>query len=204
MDGSQMQFDRVEDAIRDIADGKMVIVADDEDRENEGDLVCAAAKVTPEIINFMATHGRGLICVALTRERADELDLSSMADVNTEAQRTDFTVSVDASARFGVTTGISAADRAKTIEVCIDPHTVPADLRKALAANPAAKATWAAATTVARRDWIAWMTSGKKAETRGKRLASMIDMLEHGKKRVCCFDRSGMYGNNFSAPEAAE
>ena len=130
MDGTQMQFDRVEDAIQDIADGKMVIVADDEDRENEGDLVCAAACVTPEIINFMATYGRGLICLALTRERADELELRPMADVNTEAQRTDFTVSVDASARFGVTTGISAADRAKTIEVCIDPRSVPADLRR--------------------------------------------------------------------------
>jgi hypothetical protein len=81
---------------------------------------------------------------------------------------------------------------------------VPADLRDALKANPAAKATWVATTAVARRDWIAWMTSGKKAETRGKRLASAVDMLEHGKKRVCCFDRSGMYGKNFSAPEAAE
>ena len=80
---------------------------------------------------------------------------------------------------------------------------VPADLRQALAANPAAKATWDATTTVARRDWVAWMTSGKKAETRNKRLQAAIDMLEHGKKRVCCFDRSGMAGGNFSAPEAA-
>ncbi len=80
---------------------------------------------------------------------------------------------------------------------------VPADLRDALKASPAAKATWDAATTVARRDWIAWMTSGKKAETRVKRLRAAIDMLEHGKKRVCCFDRSGMHGNNFSAPEPA-
>lgn len=82
--------------------------------------------------------------------------------------------------------------------------TVPADLRKALADNPAAKAAWDAATTVARRDWIAWMTSGKKADTRGKRLASAIDMLGNGKKRVCCFDRSGMYGGNFSAPTPAD
>ena len=81
---------------------------------------------------------------------------------------------------------------------------VPADLRKALAANPVAKATWDATTTVARRDWVAWMTSGKKAETRNKRLQAAIDMLEHGKKRVCCFDRSGMAGKNFSAPEPAE
>ena len=81
---------------------------------------------------------------------------------------------------------------------------VPRDLRDALKAHPGAKSTWDATTTTARRDWIAWMTSGKQAATRGKRLAAAIDMLEHGKKRVCCFDRSGMYGNNFSAPEAAD
>ena len=125
-----MTFDRVEDAIQDIREGRMVIVADDEDRENEGDLVCAAALVTPEAINFMATHGRGLICLALTPERADELELRSMAEMNTEAQGTDFTVSVDASPRFGVTTGISAADRAMTIHVCVDPSSTPADLRR--------------------------------------------------------------------------
>ena len=104
----------------------------------------------------------------------------------------------------------AGADAGDTVELEIAPSdeqmesSVPADLRKALAANPAAKATWDATTTVARRDWIAWMTSGKKAETRGKRLGSMIDMLEHGKKRVCCFDRSGIAGGNFSAPEPAE
>jgi 3,4-dihydroxy 2-butanone 4-phosphate synthase / GTP cyclohydrolase II len=125
-----MPFDRVEDAIQDIRDGRMVIVADDEDRENEGDLVCAAARVTPEIINFMATHGRGLICLALTVERAEELELRPMTELNTEAQGTAFTVSVDAAPRFGVTTGISAADRAKTIQVCLDPATTPADLRR--------------------------------------------------------------------------
>jgi len=125
-----MAFDRVEDALQDIRDGKMVIVADDEDRENEGDLVCAASAVTPEIINFMAVHGRGLVCLALTSERADELDLRPMSESNTEAQGTAFTVSVDAAARFGVTTGISAWDRAKTIQVCLDPATKPADLRR--------------------------------------------------------------------------
>jgi 3,4-dihydroxy 2-butanone 4-phosphate synthase / GTP cyclohydrolase II len=125
-----MPFDRVEDAIQDIRDGKMVIVADDEDRENEGDLVCAASAITPEIVNFMASQGRGLICLALTQERADELDLRPMTDVNTEAQGTAFTVSVDAAAHFGVTTGISAADRAKTIQVCIDPDAKPGDLRR--------------------------------------------------------------------------
>lgn len=125
-----MKFDSIDDAIGDIRDGKMVIVADDEDRENEGDLVCAAEKVTPEIINFMALHGRGLICLALTPERADELDLRPMAEVNTEAQRTAFTISVDAASTFGVTTGISAWDRARTIEVCLAPETKPSDLRR--------------------------------------------------------------------------
>jgi 3,4-dihydroxy 2-butanone 4-phosphate synthase/GTP cyclohydrolase II len=125
-----MPFDSVEAAIQDIRDGRMVIVADDEDRENEGDLVCAAALITPEMINFMATHGRGLICVSLTAERADELDLRPMSDHNTEALGTAFTVSVDAAARFGVTTGISAWDRAKTIQVCMDPDSRPGDLRR--------------------------------------------------------------------------
>jgi 3,4-dihydroxy 2-butanone 4-phosphate synthase/GTP cyclohydrolase II len=126
----KMSFDRVEDAIQDIREGRIVVVADDEDRENEGDLVCAASLVTPDIINFMATHGRGLICVALTAERADELDLRQMSEVNTEAQTTAFTVSVDAASRFGVTTGISASDRARTIQVCIDPESKPSDLRR--------------------------------------------------------------------------
>ena len=94
-----MTFDRVEDAIEDIRQGKLVIVADDEDRENEGDLVCAASEITPETINFMTKYGRGLICVALTNERADELGLSLMTDNNTDPQRTAFTVSVDADLR---------------------------------------------------------------------------------------------------------
>jgi 3,4-dihydroxy 2-butanone 4-phosphate synthase / GTP cyclohydrolase II len=125
-----MPFDTVEAALEDIRQGKMVIVADDENRENEGDLVCAASLVTPEIINFMAMHARGLICLALTAERTDELDLRPMSDNNTEALATAFTVSVDAAARFGVTTGISAWDRAKTIQVCMDPASVPGDLRR--------------------------------------------------------------------------
>ena len=99
----------------------------------------------------------------------------------------------------GDTVALEIAPAEKELE-----STVPADLRKALAANPAAKSTWDATTTVARRDWIAWMTSGKQAATRTKRLGAMMDMLEHGKKRVCCFDRSGMAGGNFSAPEAAD
>ncbi|HET7276250.1 MAG TPA: bifunctional 3,4-dihydroxy-2-butanone-4-phosphate synthase/GTP cyclohydrolase II [Longimicrobiaceae bacterium] len=125
-----MPFDPITDAIDDIRAGKIVIVADDVERENEGDLVCAASAVTPELINFMARHGRGLICLALTGERADELDLRPMAEVNTDVQGTAFTVSVDAAPRFGVTTGISASDRARTIQVCLDPASTPADLRR--------------------------------------------------------------------------
>jgi 3,4-dihydroxy 2-butanone 4-phosphate synthase / GTP cyclohydrolase II len=125
-----MKFDRVEDAIEDIRQGKMVIVADDEDRENEGDIVMAASKVTPEHVNFMVKHARGLICVAMTPERADALELPPMADRNTDPKGTAFTIAVDAHQKFGVTTGISAHDRAKTIEVLTDPDTVPADLTR--------------------------------------------------------------------------
>ncbi len=125
-----MPFDRVEDAIEDIRNGKMVIVADDKDRENEGDLVCAASEITAEQVNFMSKYGRGLICVALTRERADALNLPLMTDRNTDPQNTAFTISVDAHQRFGVTTGISTHDRATTIRVLSDDATVPADLRR--------------------------------------------------------------------------
>lgn len=123
-------FDRVEDAIQDIKDGKLVIVADDEDRENEGDLVCAAATITPELVNFMAVHGRGLICVPLTNDRADALDLPPMTEQNQDYLGTAFTISVDAHRRFGVTTGISAHDRAKTIQLLADPATTATDLRR--------------------------------------------------------------------------
>jgi len=115
----QPEFDTIPRAIAEIAAGKMVIVVDDEDRENEGDLTCAAEKVTPEIINFMAKYGRGLICVPLTGQRLDELGLPLMTQNNTAPFGTAFTVSVDA--RYGTTTGISAADRAKTIRVLADP-----------------------------------------------------------------------------------
>jgi 3,4-dihydroxy 2-butanone 4-phosphate synthase/GTP cyclohydrolase II len=125
-----MDFDTVEKAIEDIREGRMVIVADDEDRENEGDLVMAAAKVTPDHVNFMTKYGRGLICVALTDERADALDLPLMTQRNTDPQETAFTISVDAHRRFGVTTGISAQDRAKTIEVLTSLNSDPSDLRR--------------------------------------------------------------------------
>ena len=125
-----MQFGTVEQAIADVRAGKIVLVADDESRENEGDLVAAAEKVTPELINFMLGHGRGLICLTLTPERCVALGLPQMVEQNTEAHETAFTVSVDAAARFGVTTGISAADRAATVRVAIDPVTAPSDLRR--------------------------------------------------------------------------
>ena len=125
-----MDFDTVEKAIEDIREGRMVIVADDEDREDEGDLVMAAAKVTPDHVNFMTKHGRGLICVALTDERADALDLPLMTQRNTDPQETAFTISVDAHRRFGVTTGISAQDRATTIEVLTSSNSDPSDLRR--------------------------------------------------------------------------
>ena len=117
---------RVEYAIEDIRAGRMVILIDDEDRENEGDLTMAAAAVTPEAINFMATHGRGLICVTLTEERVDHLRLPMMTSHNHSPYATAFTVSIEA--REGVSTGISAADRARTIQAAIDPASGPQDL----------------------------------------------------------------------------
>lgn len=123
-------FGTIEQAIEDLRNGRIVVVADDEDRENEGDFVCAAQLVTPEMINFMALHGRGLICLALTPERCERLGLPQMAEHNTEELGTAFTVSIDAERRFGVTTGISAADRARTIQVALSPDAAPADLRR--------------------------------------------------------------------------
>ncbi|HEX9156053.1 MAG TPA: 3,4-dihydroxy-2-butanone-4-phosphate synthase, partial [Nitrospira sp.] len=121
-------FNSIEDAIRDIKKGKFVILVDDEDRENEGDLVIAAEKVTPHAINFMAKHARGLICLALTPERVEELQLPQQAVENTATFGTAFTVSIDA--RRDITTGISAADRATTIHVAIDPKSKPSDLAR--------------------------------------------------------------------------
>ncbi|HSB28756.1 MAG TPA: 3,4-dihydroxy-2-butanone-4-phosphate synthase [Pyrinomonadaceae bacterium] len=118
----------IEEAVREIRDGRMIIIVDDEDRENEGDLVCAAEKVTPEIINFMARHARGLICLPLTEERCDELHLTTQVADNTSFLGTAFTVSIDA--RRGITTGISAADRATTILVAVDAKSKPSDLAR--------------------------------------------------------------------------
>src|SRR5919112_5463225 len=130
-----MSFSTVEQAIEDFRNGKFVLVADDEDRENEGDLICAAELITPEKVNFLL-EAKGWICLALTPERCEELELGPMSRGNTEAMKTAFTVTIDASARFGVTTGISASDRATTIRVAVDPHTRPHDLRRPGHVNP--------------------------------------------------------------------
>lgn len=119
-------FSPIEEIIAEIRHGRMVIIVDDEDRENEGDLICASAKITPDIINFMATHGRGLICAPISQEAAERLGLPLMVRRNTESHGTNFTVAVDASA--GVTTGISSADRARTVQVLANPLSEPQDL----------------------------------------------------------------------------
>ncbi|WP_291275374.1 3,4-dihydroxy-2-butanone-4-phosphate synthase [Flavobacterium sp.] len=122
-----IQLNTIEEAIEDIRQGKIIIVVDDEDRENEGDFLAAADKVTPEMINFMATHGKGLICTPLTESRCKELELHAMVSNNTDNMETAFTVSVDLKGN-GVTTGISASDRAKTIEALVSPETKPYEL----------------------------------------------------------------------------
>ncbi|MBN1298026.1 bifunctional 3,4-dihydroxy-2-butanone-4-phosphate synthase/GTP cyclohydrolase II [bacterium] len=121
-------FDPIEEGIRAYADGEIIIIVDDEDRENEGDLAMAAEKVTPEAINFMAIHGRGLICLPMTDERLNQLQLNDMVQFNSAQFHTAFTVSIDA--RHGTTTGISAYDRARTIQVAIDDTTHPDDLAR--------------------------------------------------------------------------
>ncbi|MCH6547196.1 MAG: bifunctional 3,4-dihydroxy-2-butanone-4-phosphate synthase/GTP cyclohydrolase II [Gemmatimonadetes bacterium] len=125
-----MSFGTIEQAIEDIRQGRLIIVADDEDRENEGDLVGGAEPMTDDAINFMTKYGRGLICLTLTPARCSALGLKQMAEENTESNETAFTVSIDGAERFGVKTGISAWDRWKTIQIAIDPVTVPEDLRR--------------------------------------------------------------------------
>ena len=129
MDLNKIQLNTIEEAIEDIRQGKIIIVVDDEDRENEGDFLAAAEKVTPQMINFMATHGRGLICAPLTESRCKELGLHVMVTNNTDPMETAFTVSVDLRGN-GVTTGISAADRAKTILALVNSETKPHDLAR--------------------------------------------------------------------------
>jgi 3,4-dihydroxy 2-butanone 4-phosphate synthase/GTP cyclohydrolase II len=126
---SKIKLNTIEEAIQDIKDGKVIIVVDDENRENEGDFLAAAENVTPEMINFMATHGRGLICAPLTEKRCKELELGMMVHNNTDPMETAFTVSVDLRGN-GVTTGISALDRAKTVKALIDTNTKPFELAR--------------------------------------------------------------------------
>jgi len=126
---SKIKLNTIEEAIQDIKDGKVIIVVDDENRENEGDFLAAAENVTPEMINFMATHGRGLICAPLTEKRCKELELGMMVHNNTDPMETAFTVSVDLRGN-GVTTGISASDRAKTVKALIDTNTKPFELAR--------------------------------------------------------------------------
>jgi 3,4-dihydroxy 2-butanone 4-phosphate synthase/GTP cyclohydrolase II len=124
-----VKFAEIEKSLRELRSGRMIVIADDEDRENEGDLVIAAEMVTPEVINFMATYARGLICLAMTGERLDQLELRPMVPHNTAPLGTAFTVSIDARGR-GVTTGISSYDRAQTILAAVDPRTRPEDLAR--------------------------------------------------------------------------
>ena len=125
----KIELNTIKEAIQDIKDGKIIIVVDDENRENEGDFLAAAEMVTPEMINFMATHGRGLICAPLTEKRCKELELGMMVHNNTDPMETAFTVSVDLRGK-GVTTGISASDRATTVKALIDKNTKPFDLAR--------------------------------------------------------------------------
>jgi 3,4-dihydroxy 2-butanone 4-phosphate synthase/GTP cyclohydrolase II len=124
---TDFKFNTIDEAIEDILNGKMVIVVDDPDRENEGDLVCAAEKVTPEIINFMAKEGRGLICLTMLPERLKELDIPLMTTNNTDPKGTAFCVSIDAHPKYGITTGISAYERATTIKLAVSPEAKPQD-----------------------------------------------------------------------------
>ncbi len=123
-------FNTVEEALTDIAQGKFVIVADDEGRENEGDLICAAELITPAMMNFMVSEAKGFVCLTMTKDHARRLNLPMMVEHNTEALSTAFTVTIDADPKYGVTTGISAYDRATTIRVAVDPNAVESDLRR--------------------------------------------------------------------------
>ena len=125
---SEIKFDTIEEAIEDFKNGKPVIVADDEDRENEGDVIVPAQFATPQIINFLISQCKGVLCLALTREKAEKLGLSEMVSHSTDPKGTAFTQSIDAVKKYGVTTGVSAFDRAKTIEVAVANDSVASDL----------------------------------------------------------------------------
>ena len=157
-------FSTIEEALEDIRAGRMVVVCDAEDRENEGDLTLAAQFATPEAINFMATHGRGLICLALTPERCDELGLDLMAAKNESPFQTAFTVSIEA--REGVTTGISAHDRAHTIQVAIDPSSRPAATSSSPATSSRSRPRPAACSSAPARPRRRSTSRGWRASTR--------------------------------------
>lgn len=127
---NEIKFNTIEEAIEDFRNGKPIIVADDEDRENEGDVIIPAQFATPEVVNFLISHCKGVLCLALTREKAEKLGLSEMVSHNTDPKGTAFTQSIDASKKYGVTTGVSAFDRAKTIEVAVANDAVPSDLSR--------------------------------------------------------------------------
>ena len=124
------KFNTIQEALEDFKAGKPLIVADDEDRENEGDLICSAQFVTPELVNFITKECRGIVCLAISDSIAKQLDLPQMVEKNTESMQTAFSLSIDAHPKYGVTTGVSAFDRAKTIEVAIAPDAQPSDLRR--------------------------------------------------------------------------
>lgn len=174
----QFQFDTIEDAIRDLMEGKVIIVVDDEDRENEGDFLALADKATPEAINFMITEGRGLVCVPITPERAEELDLPPMVTHNTDNHGTAFTVSID---HVETSTGISAHERSLTIRKMLDPKAQAADFRRpatssrlsrsgaaccAAQATPKRPSTWPACAERPRRESFA-KSSRKTGRWRG-------------------------------------
>ena len=127
---NEFKFDSIDVALAELKAGRALVVVDDENRENEGDLICAAQFATPDMINFMAVEARGLICLSMTGDRLDALELPLMVNKNTDSNQTAFTVSIDASRLHGVSTGISAEDRARTIQVAINPHSHPEDLSR--------------------------------------------------------------------------
>ena len=130
LSNTDFQFDSIDAALADLKAGRIIVVVDDENRENEGDLICAAQFATPDMINFMAVEARGLICLAIMGDRLDQLDLPLMVSKLTDTNQTAFTVSIDAGPHLGVSTGISAEDRARTIQVVLNPDTKPEDLRR--------------------------------------------------------------------------
>ena len=163
-------FSSAEELIEEIRAGRLVVMVDDADRENEGDLICAAEKVTPEIINFMLRHGRGLLCLALTRQRCEQLMLPLQTQDNTAPYGTAFTVTIDAHGRFGVTTGVSAADRATTIRIAVDDATQPADLLRPGHIQP----------IMARDGGVLVRAGHTEAAVDLARLAGMVQMMDQG------------------------